>query len=351
VFAVADTSLQGGVGNAGGRASTSGLALVWGASAVVLMACLLAAFRLGLAADLAGLLALNGPRVLFGAAAGAAFAGAGALRQRTSREPALRELSLLAVSTGAAAGGFALANALPSLPAPLAFVAGAALGAGLLLAGVRLADRPHRAANLAVAGLLVVMIGAAALGGTYARARRDFVAPLATWLLGDLGGARFASGATLAVLAALVLGLGAAALARGDAARARAASWLAFGLGVGAAGPLAFVGMVPRAVRALAPGAAPRAGVAASAVAGAATVAAVDAVPRWLVGGYDFPWNVPAALLAIPIFLGWNRARLRREVGRAHPLYEGLELAVIVALTIGGTALAVVLTRVVRAAT
>ena len=74
-------------------------------------------------------------------------------------------------------------------------------------------------------------------------------------------------------------------------------------------------------------------------------------MPRLLVGGYDFPWNVPAALLAIPIFLGWNRARLRREAGRAPRLFEALELATIAALTAAGTALAVLLTGVVRAAT
>jgi hypothetical protein len=127
---------------------------------------------------------------------------------------------------------------------------------------------------------------------------------------------------------------------------------VAFGLGVGAAGPLAFVGgMVPRAVRALAPGAGPRAEVAASAAAGAATVAAVDAVPRLLVGGYDFPWNVPAALLAIPIFLGWNRARLRRDAGPAALAFELLELASIAGLTVAATALAVTLMRVIAFAT
>ena len=48
--------------------------------------------------------------------------------------------------------------------------------------------------------------------------------------------------------------------------------------------------------------------------AGAAGVAAIDAGLRGLVGGYDFPFNVPAGLLAIPIFLLWSRARLR-ELG------------------------------------
>jgi len=347
-----DTSL-GSVGAQGGdRAGRAGLGLVWLASASVLAICTLAAFRLGFAEDAVALAAINGPRVLLGAAVGAALAGAGALRQRAAAEPALRELALLALGTGAAAGGFALAGALPRAPAPLSFVAGAALGAGGLVALVRLADRRHRAANLAAAALLVAMIGFAAIAGSYARARRDFVAPAVAWLLGDLAGASVAGGAALLAAAALLIGAGAAALARGDRGRALAASWLAFGLGVGAAGPLAFVGgMVPRAVRALAPGAGPRGEAAASAAAGAATVVAIDAVPRLLVGGYDFPWNVPAALLAIPIFLGWNRARLRREAGRSALLFELLELALIAGLTVVGTALAMTLTRVVRFAT
>ena len=85
--------------------------------------------------------------------------------------------------------------------------------------------------------------------------------------------------------------------------------------------------------------------------AGAATVVAIDTVPRLLVGGYDFPFNVPAGLLAIPIFLGWNRARLRREAGRKPLAFELGELALIGALTLVGLALAMTLSRVVRSLT
>jgi hypothetical protein len=74
-------------------------------------------------------------------------------------------------------------------------------------------------------------------------------------------------------------------------------------------------------------------------------------VPRLLVGGYDFPFNVPAALLAIPIYLGWNRARLRSVAGPAPLWLELLEIAAIVAATGAAIALAVELTTVVRAAT
>ena len=130
------------------------------------------------------------------------------------------------------------------------------------------------------------------------------------------------------------------------------ASWLALALGAGAAGPLVFVGsFVPRTVRWLAPSATQTGLLAASAAAGGASVAAIDAVPRLLVGGYDFPFAVAASLLAIPIFLGWNRARLRREVGRAGLAFEALELLAIIAATGVGVALAFALTAVVRSAT
>jgi hypothetical protein len=108
---------------------------------------------------------------------------------------------------------------------------------------------------------------------------------------------------------------------------------------------------VPRAVRTLAPGTSQRARLAASAAAGAATVAAVDAVPRLLVGGYDFPVAVPAAMLAVPIFLGWNRARLRREAGSPGRAFEALELALLAGMTLAGVWLAVLLSGVIRVAT
>jgi hypothetical protein len=60
---------------------------------------------------------------------------------------------------------------------------------------------------------------------------------------------------------------------------------------------------------------------------------------------------VPAGLLAIPIYLGWNRARLRREVGAARWWLEALELAVIAAMTLGAAALVVQLTAVIHAVT
>ena len=56
-------------------------------------------------------------------------------------------------------------------------------------------------------------------------------------------------------------------------------------------------------------------------------------------------------MLAVPIFLTWNRRRLRREVGVLHPALEAGEVLLIAGLSAGAVALAILLTTVVRAAT
>jgi iron complex transport system permease protein len=328
-----------------------GLGAVAIASVAVLAGALLTAFRVAPAQDLTTLLAVQGPRVLFDAGAGALLALAGALRHASDGERPMRELEWLAGSVGAAAGGFGAVVAAPNAPVWIAFAVGAVAGGALLFAAARALDRPHRATNLGVLALIAVAIFAAALAGTYVRARHDAVAAIVTWLLGDLTGATGRAAAVLLAAAAAIVVLGARALARGDKSGARNLAWIATGVGVGAAGPLAFVGgMVPRAVRWLAPIATDAARLSVTALAGAATVAAIDAVPRLLVGGYDFPFNVPAALLAIPIYTGWNHARLRRELGPAG-WYEPVELAAIAVATLVATALAVQLTAVVHSLT
>jgi ABC-type Fe3+-siderophore transport system permease subunit len=325
------------------------LGAVWLASAGVLALVLLASFRLGFASDVETLLRANGVRAAFAAGAGALLALAGALRQLGPGERPLRELAQLGAVAGAAGAGFAAAQLAAGGAALALFAVGAALGGFLGWRAALALARPRRAANLGVLAFLGAAIAVAALAGTYARARRDAVAPLVAWLLGDLSRASAEGALLLLAAAALGVGLGPLALARG---REREAAWLALAVGAGAAGPLVFVGsFVPRTVRWLAPAARPAALLAASAVAGGATVAAIDAVPRLLVGGYDFPFAVPAALLAIPIFVGWNRARLRREVGAKHAAFEALELAAIALATLAGALLAAQLAAVIRVAT
>lgn len=331
-----------------GTATRVGLAFVWTASAAVLAAGLLASFRQPFAGDWATLLTANGPRVLFAAAAGGLLALSGALRLSAGPVRPWEELERLALATGAAGGGFVLAQGHRGTIALLLFALGAVLGALLFWTVVRALDRPQRWTNLAVAVVVAALAGTAAFPGSFARARTDFIAPAVAWLLGDLTGVSVTSGLVLlAVLVALV-----AAASTSGPGRSTTLAWIAMGTAVGAAGPLAFVTlMVPLVVQALSPGASPRAVWLASAAAGAATVVAVDAVPRLLVGGYDFAWNVPATLLAIPGFLTWNRVRLRREAGHTGLTFEILEVTLIAGLTLGATWLAVYLTRLVRLAT
>jgi ABC-type Fe3+-siderophore transport system permease subunit len=326
---------------------TPALVGIVAASAVVLAACVLASFRLGFADDLPTLLRVNGPRVLLGAAAGSLVALSGALRLGEGRVRALAELELFALAAGAAGGGFLLASGSHGVAAAARFALGAVLGGGLAFALARALDRPRRASNLGAALLLAVLTGAAALTGTFARARTDGIASAVQWLLGDLRGARTVSAFALLGCAAI---LGGIAVRSGK--RRAGLALAAYGLAAGAVGPLAFVGtFVPRAVRALTGRAAPGASLFASASAGAAAVAAVDAVPRLLVGGYDFPWNVSAAFVAIPLLLGWNRARLRREAGAASRAFEVAEWALIGTLTAAAFALVAILARVIAEAT
>jgi iron complex transport system permease protein len=331
-------------------AGSTGLVFILVASALVLTAALLASFRIAFASDVQTLLAANGARVLFGATMGAALALSGTLRLAAGGARPWQDFEMFALSAGAAGGGFLFTRGRSEAAALLLFPVGAIAGGLLFYRVAHRLDRPRRWTNLGVAAALAAMTGVAALAGSYARERLDFVAPVTAWMLGDLNGASIVS--ALVVLAlTLLLGVAAMRVAavEDSPSTALVLAYLAFGLAVGAAGPLAFVSlMVPLAVQALARGSSRRAQLVASAAAGAATVVAVDAVPRLLVGGYDFPWNVPAGMLAIPGFLVWNRMRLRREAGRAGRLFEAFELLLIAGLTAGGIALALLLTRTIQ---
>ncbi len=310
------------------------------ASAAVLAGSLLAGFRVGFADDVGMLLRANGARVLLAAGAGAALALSGSIRLARGGVRPLAELELFGLGTGAAAGGWLAAEQDPTIFVPGALI-GAALGFGL----ARAVDRPRRWSNALAALLLGVFIAAAALVGTYARERADTAAAAVAWLLGDLSSAG-ALGSALVLAAAIAL---VAAASRG---RGEAACWLALGLGIGAAGPLVLVStFVPRTVHAWARNASPSALTATSALAGGASVAAIDAVPRLLVGGYALPFNVAAGMLMVPILLLWNRSRLRRELGKAHPALEAAEILGVLAATGVAAALAGFLTLVVRSAT
>ncbi len=307
-------------------------------------------FRDGIGGDWHTAWIVQGPRVLLALAAGAALGLAGSLRiARTAAHP-LFEMRVLAVSTGAATAGWVSTLLVPTDAGPLVCLIAAPLGAlGLDRIVVGL-DRPHRWTNVVLALVLAWCAGLVAVTGTYVRERSDLVASIVAWLLGGMGHATMAGASILLVAASLLVALG----CRAQAAD-RPKPWLepvALALAFGAVGPLAFVGtFVPRSVRWLASGRSePHLRLTAALCTGA-SVAAIDAVPRYLVGGYDFPWNLPAAMLALPIFLGWNRQRLRRIAAPASWAFEVFEVLVILGLTIGAGVAAATLTHIIHLAT
>lgn len=334
--------------------TASVIAAIWLASAAVLGACVMASFRIDFGSDPQLLLQANGARTLLGAAAGAGLALGASLRRRGKGRP-LAELEIVSAATGAAVGGFVAVSWLPDVSVPvlaavfcLAATAGAAAG-GAVARGL---DRGSRWSNLGVGLVLAAIVGGAAVAGSYVGARLDFVRPAVRWLLGDLSRAALPSAALLAAAVVVAGAYGVARTRSGSNATLGGVGWLVTGLAIGAAGPLAFVGsFVPRAVTGLAPSGSAAVRLAASLAAGAATVVALDTVPRLLVGGYALPFNVAATMLAVPVLLLWNRARLRRQLGAGPRLLEGVELAGILGASATAVAFAWVLTTVVRGAT
>jgi hypothetical protein len=318
------------------------LTLISLAGLVVVALSLLASFRLDFAADLATVLRANGARVLLGLAAGSAFGLGAALRLEAGTLRPLADLQWLAAASVAAGAGMLAAGRRPGLAGVAIFVgAGAVLG-GLAWVVVGRLDRARRWSNVGALVALLVSVALAALAAGYIRARRDVTVPLTLWLLGDLG--RVDLGPSLVLLGLTVI----VALL---AVRGREQTWslVAWGMGLGATGPLPFVGtFVARTVWRLAPEAPLRSRVWVSAWACGAAVVAIDAVPRLLIGGYAFPFAVPAAMLALPVFLGWNRARLRTLAGSRGPLLEIGEVALIAGVTVYAAKLAYQLIQVVR---
>jgi hypothetical protein len=328
------------------------LALVLAGSAAVLAGALLFSFRLPFPAELATVLNANGARVLVGAAAGAALGLAASLQLARGALRPLMDLQVAVAAAMAAAGGLLAAWGRFGRVGLALFLAGAAVAGALGWWLVGRLDRSKRWTNVAAAALLVLVLLLAAGAGSYGRARSDAVVPVALWLLGDLGRVDGIAGIGLLLLSlALLMG----------AALSRPSSWetlalMALGLGIGATGPLPFAAtFAARAVhRLMGPrpgegaGAPPALLFVGSAVAGAAAVVAVDAVPRLLIGGYALPFLVPACMLALPVFLGWNRARLRALAGRGFWVFEVAEAALILLLTAIAAAYAVQLTRVIH---
>jgi len=163
------------------------------------------------------------------------------------------------------------------------------------------------------------------------------------WLLGDVAEVSM-SGALLVLAVVFAVGATLLALLRGaqtpgSAERLSPFAWLLFGLGLGIAGPVAFVGAIAAKLAGADSGLAserdrerPRAVVlVASGVAGAALVMLADALPRLALGGYAGPLTTMIVLVSFPALLLWHRAELRREGLKSGSVHRGVELVAIAA--------------------
>ena len=224
----------------------------------MLAASLLASFRLGFADDLATLAARQRPaRAASPRRAGAALR---ALRRAASRRGQRRVPSASSSSSRSRPARRAAASPLAAGrtgAAALVVVRGRRASPAAPCSAARCARSIGRRAGPISAPRRSSLHASpvAALAGSYARARRDGVAPAVAWLLGDLSGATVASGLAVLALVGALLAASLGSIGAGARARLGSLGLLAFGVGAGAAGPLVFVGtLVPRTVRALAPG-------------------------------------------------------------------------------------------------
>ena len=303
-------------------------ALMLAAAGILLAALsLLLSFR-GPFPDLELALAANLDRSLAAGAAGMALGVSAFLFQASGRRSPLFEPALFSLATGGAAGfvlGLKLADGFFA-----AIVLGLA-GALLLAAPVRWLGAERRITNLGLLALLAIGLAVAvpaAVGADTEIARGG----LALWLLGSAPPATGFGAA--AALAASLFVCGAAAVRVGAAGDAPLGSEplaiAALGLGVGIAGPIAFVGWFSAWLAARAAPGLGRPGLMLAALSGAALLMAADSVPRLLIGGYAPPLNVAVGLVAIPSFAWWNRARLRAVcTGRHSKAFEAVEILAI----------------------
>lgn len=293
----------------------------------------------GLSADHLVFLQIRLPRLLLAVAAGAALGLSGALLQGIFRNP-LADPGLVGVSSGAAlAAALAIVAGeswwpgLPRLLGSWTLVACAFAGALLATGTVHALSQVDGGTRLAVmllAGIAVNALAAALLGWLSQVATDAQLRALQFWLLGSLGGARWAAvllvGAVVGLAAVLALRLAQPlnALALGEAEahalgveveRIKRQAVLLVALAVGAvtavAGIVGFVGLVaPHLVRLLA-GPDHRGVLPGSALLGAALVLAADAFARTAAAPAELPLGVLTALIGAPFFLAllwrWRR--------------------------------------------
>jgi iron complex transport system permease protein len=267
------------------------------------------------------------PRVLAGAAVGAALASAGVVLQALLRNPLATPFTL-GVSAGAALGAIlaisfgAAVTFGPFSPVPLASLAGAFLAAAVVYA---MATRPGRAMSTSVlllAGVTLNSFFSALI--LFVQYMADFTEAYRTlrWMMGDLDvgsfepilGALPLIAAAFLIFAALpsslnLISVGSdIAATRGvDVGRiqrlAFISSALATSAAVSLAGPIGFVGIVvPHLVR-LMTGVDHRIVLPASALFGASFLVACDLVARTILAPVEVPVGIVTAMLGGPFFL------------------------------------------------
>lgn len=267
------------------------------------------------------------PRVLAGAAVGAALAVAGTLLQAAVRNP-LADPGLLGVTAAAGAAGLVAIVLFPEWPALVPIVAFAGgLGAALLVLGFAYATtRPVGPLRLVLAGVALQSLFFAAIAVvTFLFA--DRAPAFAGFVVGSLSGTSWSDAAIVATATALglALALGGArwldllllddasassvglSVRRARIAAASIGALLAAGA-VSVAGLLSFVGLVvPNAVR-IAAGPTHRALLPLAALAGATLLVLADSLARVAAAPLELPVGALLALLGAPYFL-WLLAR------------------------------------------
>jgi len=295
--------------------------------ALVTMLVTLTVGRLGIPlAELPGVVAGNGsrtqewvlwtnrlPRLLVGAAAGAAFAVSGAMFQSVTRNP-LGSPDVIGLGAGAAAGAAAAGLVWPGVvPIPV----GALVGAGIAIGAVYLGSGAGFRAPLrmVVVGIAVGAMSLAFVQLALARSTREDAQVIAAYLNGSLAATSWSEVALVAGALVVLLPV-ALALTRpmqliemGDEVAVavgvqadRVRTWavvvgvLLTAVAVTVSGPIAFVALTaPQIARRLTRSTGP--GMVAAACCGAAVLVVADLVAQYAVPGVVYPVGVVTAAL------------------------------------------------------
>jgi iron complex transport system permease protein len=269
------------------------------------------------------------PRLLLGAAVGAALAVAGAVMQGLFRNP-LADPGLIGVSSGA---GFAAAAAivlggrlLPDTSLPFAILPFAAffgaLASTLVLYAVASRGGRTSMAVMLLAGIAFAALAGAGIGWLSYISNDTQLRDLTFWSLGSLGGATWGKVAvvipmilpTLLAVPFLAHGLNAMALGEAEAfhigvnvQRLKVLSVLLVSVAVGAAvacsGLIGFVGIIVPHMLRLSVGANYRFLLPASALLGATLLVGADIFARIIVAPSELPIGIVTATLGAPFFI------------------------------------------------